>query len=466
MKKYDFNTKSKIIISLGDKLSEELVRKISKIKNEPDWMLQIRLSALKYFFILKQPNFGPDLNFINFDDYKYYSSSSKTVENNWDYVDKEIRDTFNKIGIIEAEKVFLDGSSSQFDSETIYKNISDELMKKKVIFSNIEKAMITHPEIVKNYFGKLVSYTDNKYAALNTAVWSGGTFIYVPDGVVLNKPLQSYFRINQKGLGQFERTLIIAEENANINYIEGCTASINREGNIHAAVVEVFVGKNSLVKYTTIQNWSKNVLNLVTKRARVEENGTMLWIDGNIGSKINMKYPCSILKGDNSKSDYISIAVASNGVQQDTGAKMIHIGNNTKSRIISKSISMKNGKNTFRGLVDIKKSALNSHSYVQCDSLLVDRLSISNAIPREIVNNNTSYIDHEATISTINPDKLEYLLFKGISKDEAEKLLILGFANNFNDELPMEYALEFNYLLKQDIDTRKNDIINYYEQKK
>lgn len=454
--KYGFRTEEKVLKSFDEKLSPNLIKKISALKQDPEWMLDIRLKSLDAFFKIDQPSFGPSLQEVNFDDYSYYSTSTSGVENNWDNIDSNLRNTFNEIGVIDAEKNFLDGASTQFDSETIYKNISEELQEQGVIFSNIENAMKNHLDIVKKYFGKLVNFNDNKYSALNTALWSGGSFIYVPSNVKLKKPLQSYFRINKESLGQFERTLIILEDNAELHYIEGCTAPTYKGNNLHAAVVEVFVGKNSKCRYTTIQNWSKNVINLVTKRAKVAEFGSMSWIDGNIGSYINMKYPCSILVGDYASSDYISVAMASHGVIQDTGAKMIHIGKNTKSRIISKSISMSGGKNTFRGLVDIKKSATDSKSFVQCDSLLIDELSAADAIPVEIIGNSSSSIDHEARIATLNPEEVEYLLIKGISKDKSEELLILGFANEFDSELPMEYAIEFNRLLKENIETKNH----------
>lgn len=452
--KYGFKSNQKSINNFDDKLSVKLIEKISKLKNEPKWMLDTRLKSLKKFLEMPQPNFGPDLHDINFDSYKYYSSSNKDVKDNWDNIESGLRETFEKVGVIEAEKDYLAGSSSQFDSETIYKNMPEELKKLGVIFSNIETGMQTHPELIKKYFGSLISFDDNKYSALNTAVWSGGSFIYIPKGVKIKKPLQSYFRINAESLGQFERTLIILDDNAELHYIEGCTAPIYKKDNIHSAVVEVFVGENSKCRYTTIQNWSKNVINLVTKRAKVSKHGSMSWVDGNIGSLINMKYPCCILEGDYSSGDYISIASASGSVYQDTGAKMIHIGKNTSSRIISKSISMSGGRNVFRGLVKITKNAINSKSFVQCDSLLIDEISSADALPLEMVLNNNSTIDHEATIGTIDPDDLQYLLGKGIKREKCEELLILGFANEFDSELPMEYAIEFNQLLKQDIENR------------
>ncbi len=449
---FGFNDGDNSIIKFEPGLSEEVIRRISKIKNEPEWMLDIRLKAYKTFIKMSNPKFGPSLEEINFDEITYYSSSTKRSEEDWDKVPEEIKKTFEIIGIQEAEAKYLNGVSTQYDSETVYKKISNELKEQGVIFSNIESAIQKYPDIVKKYFGKLVSYSDNKYAALNTAVWSGGSFIYIPDGVKLEKPLQAYFRINGNKTGQFERTLIILESDASLHYVEGCTAPVYDENNLHAAVVEVFVGKNSNCRYTTIQNWSKNVMNLVTKRAIVKENGNMSWIDGNIGSYINMKYPCTILAGENSKSDSISVAIGSGKTIQDVGAKMIHIAPNTRSSIISKSISLNGGDSRYRGFVEIAKDAINSISHIECDTLILDDISRSDTIPTEIINNSESYVDHEAKISTINDDQLFYFMSRGISKEEAEFLIILGFIEPFTKELPMEYAVELNRLIKMDME--------------
>lgn len=447
-----FNDGDNSIIKFEPGLNEETIRKISKIKNEPEWMLNIRLEAYNAFISMSNPNFGPSLDEINFNDITYYSSSTKRSEDDWNNVPEEIKKTFEIIGIQEAEAKYLNGVSTQYDSETVYKNLAEELKGQGVIFSNIETAIHEYPEIVKKHFGKLVHYSDNKYAALNTAVWSGGSFIYIPNGVKLEKPLQAYFRINGNKTGQFERTLIILESNASLHYVEGCTAPIYDENNLHAAVVEVFVGENSNCRYTTIQNWSKNVLNLVTKRAIVKENGNMSWIDGNIGSYINMKYPCTILAGENSKSDSISVAIGSGKTIQDVGAKMIHLAPNTRSSIISKSISLNGGDSRYRGYVEISKDAINSISHIECDTLILDDKSRSDTIPTEIINNSESYIDHEAKISTINDDQLFYFMSRGISKEEAEYLIILGFIEPFTKELPMEYAVELNRLIKMDME--------------
>lgn len=449
---YGFNDGDNTIIKFNKGLNEDIVKKISMIKNEPEWMLEIRLSALRHFLNAENPNFGPDLSWIDFQDITYYSSSSKGIENDWDKIPNEIKDTFNKIGIPEAEAKFLHGVSTQYDSEIVYKKIASELAEQGVIFTNIETAIIEFPELVKKYFGKLVPYTDNKYAALNTAVWSGGSFIYIPKGVTLDKPLQAYFRINGMKTGQFERTLIIVDDESSLHYVEGCTAPIYDENNLHAAVVEVYVGKGSNCRYTTIQNWSKNVINLVTKRAKVEANGNMSWIDGNIGSCLNMKYPASILVGEGATSDSISVAIGSSKTCQDVGAKMIHLAPNTRSSIISKSISLNGGDTRYRGTVHIGKNAIDSISHVECDTLILDEHSRSDTIPKEIIENNFSSVEHEAKVTTINDDQLFYLMSKGISKEQAEFLIILGFIEPFTKELPMEYAIELNRLIKLDME--------------
>lgn len=450
--KYGFSDKEKPVIEFERGLSEEIIKQISQIKNEPDWMLEKRLQAYKKFLELKNPNWGPDLSFIDFNNIVYYTSGSKKMESDWEKVPSYIKNTFDKLGIPEAEAKFLNGMSAQYDSETVYKNLEKELSDKGVIFTNIETATIKYPELVKKYFGKLVPFDDNKYAALNSAVWSGGSFIYVPKNVHLEKPLQAYFRINGLASGQFERTLIIVDEGASLHYVEGCTAPIYSEHNLHAAVVECFVHKGANLKYTTIQNWSKNVLNLVTKRAIVHESGNMSWIDGNIGAGINMKYPSSILAGKYASSDCISIAIASKDVLQDAGAKMIHLAPHTKSRIISKSVSFNGGDTRYRGLVKIDKDAINSHSRVECDTLILDSISRSDTVPLEIIKNKQSFLEHEAKVSNISEEQLFYFMNKGISKEEAEYLIVMGFLEPFSKELPMEYAVELNRLVKLDME--------------
>ncbi len=427
-------------------LSADNIKLISKLKNEDSKVTDFRLKSYEYFKKLDMPKFGPELD-INFDDVLYYSSSSDKINNNWDNVDKNVRNELNSLGVIDSE-CYLDGVGVQYQSEVIYHNMIKELEEKNVIFTSIEDAMKRYPELVFKYFSKIVSPNENKFVALNGACFSGGSFIYIPKNTHLNRPLQSYFRINKRSLGQFERTLIIVDDNSELHYMEGCTARSYSDSNLHAAVVEIYVGKNSKCRYTTIQNWANNVYNLVTKRAVVESNGCMEWIDGNVGSKKNMKYPCCVLKGDYAKGLCISIGVSKNGQYQDTGAKMIHIGKNTTSKIVAKSIAMRGGRSDYRGKVEIKKSASNSVALVKCDTLILDKDSISNTYPVDICSNTTSSLEHEATVSKISMEKLFYLMSRGLEKEEAINLILLGFTDEFKQELPMEYAVELNQLLK------------------
>jgi len=432
-------------------LSEEKVKKISEIKNESDWVLDYRLKGYKSFVEQSLPLFGPEIN-LNFDDVIYYKNNEadKKLENNWNNILKPVVDELDSVGVLESEKHF-GGMGVQYESEVIYHNMIEELEKKNVIFTSIEDAIKRYPDLVKKYFGKIVSFTENKFAALNAAVFSGGSFIYVPKNTVLDRPLQSYFRINSKNMGQFERTLIIVDDNSSLHYVEGCTAPSYSESSLHAAIVEIYVGKNSKCRYSTVQNWATNVYNLVTKRALVDEAGVMEWIDGNIGSKVTMKYPCCVLKGDNSRGTCITISVAKSGQEQDSGARMIHIGKNTKSNIVSKSIAGNGGNATYRGKVEIKKKALNSDAMVKCDSLILDDKSMSDTIPTNIVGNVTSNIEHEATVSKISDDVLFYLMSRGIPEERATELIVLGFIDEFKSELPMEYAVELNQLIKRNL---------------
>ena len=453
--KYSFNDGDINVLKLDNGLSESIIKKISSLKDEDNWLLESRLKAFEIFLDKKNPTWGPNLDFINFDDYTYYVKPSDRMVNNWSDVPEKIRNTFQRLKIPESEAKFLNGVATQYDSEMVYHSLLKELEEKQVIFTDPNTAAKKYPDLFKKYFGKLVPPTDNKYAALNTSVWSGGTFIYVPKNVKIDKPLQSYFRINSKSAGQFERTLIIVDEGAYVHYIEGCTAPVYDKNNLHAAVVEVFVHKNAECRYTTVQNWSDNVLNLVTKRAICYENAKMSWIDGNIGSKINMKYPATILAGDYSLSECISIAVANENVIQDSGAKMIHLGKNTKSKIISKGVSIRNGVNNYRGLVKISPNAINSSSYVECDSLLLNDNSTADAYPTEVLENNASSISHEATITKISNEQIFYLMSKGLSEESAKNLIILGFISDFTTELPLEYAVELNQLIKINIEEIK-----------
>ena len=432
------------------KLTKEIVNEISNIKNEPDFMREFRIRSFEYFEKVDNPSWGPKID-VDFDSINYYKKRTEELTNDWEKISCAIRNEFKDLGVIDAENKYLDGIGAQYDSEVIYHNMIKELENKNVIFMDTDSALKKYPDLFKKYFNNLVKYDENKYTALNGAVWSGGTFIYIPKNTKLDRPLQSYFRINSKNMGQFERTLIIVDDNSELHYIEGCTAPTYTEDALHAAVVEIYVGKNSKCRYTTIQNWSGDVYNLVTKRAIVEENGLMEWIDGNIGSKTNMKYPCCILNGAYARGSCITVAAASNGQIQDTGAKMIHLAPHTKSNIISKSIASGGGNATYRGTVKISKNAKNSVSSVKCDTIILDRESKSDTIPTNIVNNNSSYLEHEATVSKIEEDKLFYLMSRGINEDKAKELIVLGFVNAFREELPMEYAVELNRLLSTTI---------------
>lgn len=446
--KYGFHTDVENIYDTGYGINEEVVRKISAMKQEPEWMLNIRLKAYNEFAKMKWPKFGPDLSKINFDEYIYYIKSSKKTEKSWDDVPDAIKDTFEKLGIPEAERKYFAGVSTQFESEVVYHNTLKELEEKGVIFCDTDTAVKLYPTLVQKYFSKVVPATDNMFAALNTAVWSGGSFIYVPKGVKLEKPLQSYFRINSEQMGQFERTLIIVDDEASVHYVEGCTAPQYSEYSLHAAVVEIFVNKDGYCRYSTVQNWSNNIINLVTKRTLVQAGGHMEWIDGNIGSALNMKYPACILAGEGAKGTTISIAFAGSEQIQDTGAKMIHLAPNTTSQIISKSICRGGGKVNYRGTVRVAPNATNSKSHIECDTIILDKESTSDTIPTNIVENDSSYIEHEATVSKVNEDQLFYLMSRGLTEAQATEMIVMGFIEPFAKELPMEYAVELNQLIK------------------
>lgn len=449
--KYDFKTDAKVLFTTGKGLNEDVVRKISAVKGEPEWMLEYRLKALKAFESMPLPSYGPDLKFLDFPSYTYYTRVAKAEESDWDAVPEAVKETFTRLGIPEAEQKYLAGVTTQYESEVVYHNMLDEVQKKGVVFLSTDQGLKSCPEIFKKYFGSVVPFADNKFAALNGAVWSGGSFIYVPKGVHLEKPLQSYFRINNEKTGQFERTLIVVDEGADVNYVEGCTAPVYSKESLHAAVVEIVVLKGARCRYTTVQNWSTNIVNLVTQRALVEEDGLMEWVDGNIGSYRNMKYPGCILKGDRARGNTISIAVAGKNQFQDNGARMIHVGKDTSSTIISKSIVRGGGTANYRGTVRMLPGAENAHSHVECDTLILDEASQSDTFPKNEIMNGTSYIEHEATVSKINEDQLFYLMSRGLSEKEATEMIVMGFIEPFSRELPMEYAVELNQLLKLDM---------------
>ena len=428
-------------------LNEELIKKISNNKGEPKWMLEFRLKSYAKFLDLENPNFGPKID-IDFNHINYYKKVGESATN-WNNVSCDIRNKFKALGVIDAEEKHLSGVTNQYESEVIYHNGKDELKDKGVIFLSSDDALKNYPDLFKGYFNHLVKYDENKYTALNGALWSGGSFIYIPPFTKLDRPLQSYFRIDSIALGQFERTIIIVDEGAELSYIEGCTAESHSANSLHAGVVEIYVKKRAKCKYSTIQNWSNDVYNLVTKRAIVEEDGLMEWVDGNIGSKVTMKYPSCILKGDRAIGNSISIAYAKDYQELDTGAKMIHIGKNTKSNIVSKSIASTHGTANYRGTTKICESAKNSYAHIKCDTIMLDDDSISDTIPKNIVLNDSSILEHEATVSKISEDQLFYLMSKGLTENKAKELLVMGFIDDFKRELPMEYAVELNRLMQE-----------------
>ncbi|VWX36103.1 MULTISPECIES: Fe-S cluster assembly protein SufB [Exiguobacterium] len=446
--KYGFHDRDISIFRSGRGLTTEVVETISKMKEEPQWMLDFRLKSLKIFNEQAMPAWGGDLSDLRFDDITYYVKPSERAEKSWDEVPEEIKRTFDKLGIPEAEQKYLAGVSAQYESEVVYHNMKTELEDQGIVFKDTDTALKENEDLFREYFGKLIPPTDNKFAALNTAVWSGGSFIYVPKGVKMDTPLQAYFRINSENMGQFERTLIIVDEEASVHYVEGCTAPVYTTNSLHSAVVEIFINKNAYCRYTTIQNWANNVYNLVTKRAICEAGATMEWVDGNIGSKLTMKYPAVILKGEGSRGMTLSIAIAGKGQHQDAGAKMIHLAPNTSSTIVSKSISKHGGKVTYRGIVHFGRKATGARSNIECDTLIMDNQSTSDTIPyNEILNDNIS-LEHEAKVSKVSEEQLFYLMSRGISQEEATEMIVMGFIEPFTKELPMEYAVEMNRLIK------------------
>ena len=448
---YGFNAEDVSIYKTPKGLNEDIVREISQIKGEPEWMLEYRLKSLKHFLERPMPNWGVDLSNMNFDDYTYYVRPSDNKTDKWEEVPEQIKDTFNKLGIPEAEQKFLAGATAQYESEVVYHNMLDEVREKGVIFLDIDSGLKEYPEIFKEYFDTVIPYNDNKFSALNGAVWSGGSFIYVPPGVTLEKPLQSYFRINSERMAQFERTLIIVDEGSDIHYVEGCTAPSYSKDSLHAGVVEIVVKKNAKCRYTTIQNWSKNIYNLVTQRASVDAGGSMEWVDGNIGSLATMKYPTCVLKGEGAKGTCITIAVADDVQIIDSGSKMIHLAPNTSSQIISKSVSRRGGKVNYRGMVRHNPNAVGAKSKVECDTLILDSMSTSDTVPINDVRNNDSTIEHEATVSKVSEEQLFYLMSRGLTKAQATEMIVMGFIEPFSRELPMEYAVELNQLIKLDM---------------
>ena len=434
-------------------LSEDVVRDISAKKSEPQWMLDLRLKGLKLFEKKPMPTFGSDLSGIFFDQIKYFVRSTEKQAATWEDLPDEIKNTYDRLGIPEAEKQRLvSGVAAQYESEVVYHSIREDLEAQGVLFLDTDTALREHEDIFKEYFGTVIPVGDNKFAALNTSVWSGGSFVYIPKGVHVEIPLQAYFRINTENMGQFERTLIIADEGSYVHYVEGCTAPIYSSDSLHSAVVEIIVKKDARVRYTTIQNWSNNVYNLVTKRAVCHEGATMEWIDGNIGSKVTMKYPAVFMMGAHSKGETLSIAFAGEGQHQDAGAKMVHAAPYTSSTIISKSVARGGGRTSYRGLVQVQEGAHHSKSTVKCDALLIDTISRSDTYPYVYVREDDVEMGHEATVSRISDDQLFYLMSRGLGEDEAMAMIVRGFIEPIARELPMEYALELNRLIEMQME--------------
>lgn len=449
--KYGYGWADKDVAGASAKrgLSEEVVRDISAKKSEPEWMLDFRLKALRIFDKKPMPNWGSNLEGIDFDNIKYFVRSSEKQAASWEELPEDIKNTYDKLGIPEAEKQRLvAGVAAQYESEVVYHSIREDLEKQGVIFLDTDTGLKEHPELFQKYFGSVIPSGDNKFSALNSAVWSGGSFIYVPPGVHVDIPLQAYFRINTENMGQFERTLIIVDEDAYVHYVEGCTAPIYSSDSLHSAVVEIIVKKGGRCRYTTIQNWSNNVYNLVTKRAKAEAGATMEWVDGNIGSKVTMKYPAVWMTGEYAKGEVLSIAFAGEGQHQDTGAKMLHLAPHTSSNIISKSVARGGGRASYRGLVQVNKGAYGSKSTVKCDALLVDTISRSDTYPYVDIREDDVTMGHEATVSKVSEDQLFYLMSRGLTEDEAMAMVVRGFVEPIAKELPMEYALELNRLIE------------------
>lgn len=446
--KFGFSSPENYVYKPQKGLNQEVVKKISEMKNEPEWMRDFRLKSYKIFLAKKLPTWGPNLSHIDFNNIYYYIRPTEQQEKSWEDVPADIKKTFDRLGIPQAEREYLSGVKAQYESEVVYGSLLKELSDLGVIFLDTDSALTKYPELFREWFGKIIPSSDNKFSALNSATWSGGSFVYIPKGVQVKRPLQAYFRINAKNMGQFERTLIIADEGSFVSYLEGCTAAMYSEDSLHAAVVEIIVKKNARVRYTTIQNWSGDVYNLVTKRARVEAGGVMEWVDGNIGSRASMKYPSCYLVGEGARGEMLSIAYADEGKHQDTGAKMIHLAPNTSSKIISKSISLNGGRTSYRGLVQIAESAKNAKSKVECDALILDDKSASDTFPVMRIDESSATVEHEATVSKVGQERLFYLMSRGLTKDEAMSLIVNGFIEPIVKELPLEYAVELNRLIE------------------
>ena len=446
--KWDFRDPPTHVFKARKGLDEEIVRLISDKKEEPEWMLDFRLRALKHFEQRPMPTWGGNLDDMNLDEIYFYTKPAESESKDWDDVPEDIKQTFEKLGIPEAEQKFLAGVGAQYESEMVYHSIQEHLAEQGVLFMSIEQGLREHPDLFREHFSKIIPIEDNKFAALNSAVWSGGSFVYIPPGVKVEMPLQAYFRINEPNSGQFERTLIIVDEGAEAHYVEGCTAPMYTSDSFHSGVIEIIVNKNARFRYTTIQNWSKNMYNLVTQRAMVHENATMEWVDANLGSKLTMKYPSCYLIGERAHGEILSLAFASKGQHQDTGGKVIHFAPNTTSKITSKSISKSNGRASYRGLLKVHKGADNSKSTVVCDALLLDDESRSDTYPYIEIDAKNVTIGHEASVSKVGEEQIFYLMSRGLSADDAAGMVVSGFIEPLVKELPMEYAIEMNRLIK------------------
>ena len=450
--KYGFSFPDKSVFKTRKGLNEQIVRDISENKGEPEWMLEFRLRSLEAFNKKPMPNWGADLSEIDFDELFYYARSTEKQERSWEDLPEEIRETYNRLGIPEAEQKFLAGVGAQYDSEVVYHSMKKELEEKGVIFCSPEEAVEKYPDLVQKYFGTIIPYNDNKFAALNSAVWSGGSFVYVPKGVKVDIPLQAYFRINSESFGQFERTLIIAEEDSFVHYVEGCTAPIYTSDSLHSAVVEIIALDGARVRYSTIQNWSSDVYNLVTKRAIAHKNATVEWVDGNLGSKRTMKYPAVILAGEGAHGEVLSIAFGGKGQEQDSGGKITHAASNTSSVITSKSISKDGGTATYRGHIKVNEGLENVRAKVECDALLIDSESITNTYPYMDIQSPDVSIEHEARVSKISEEQLYYLTSRGLDEGEASMMIVNGFLDPLVKQLPMEYAVELNRLIELEME--------------
>lgn len=450
--KYGFHDDVESVYKTEKGLTEEIVREISAKKNEPQWMLDYRLKAFEHFKNRPMPEWGADLSELDFDEYTFYRQASDKPARTWDDVPEKIKETFERLGVPQAERAYLAGAGAQYESEVVYHNMKKQFEDIGIVFMDTDSALQEYPEIFKEYFGTVVPYDDNKLSALNAAAWSGGTFLYVPKNVQVDVPIQMYFRMNEESMGQFERTLIVVDEGASIHYVEGCTAPTFSSSSLHAATVEIIVKKDAYCRYTTIQNWSDNVYNLVTKRATAAENATVEWVDGNIGAKTTMKYPSIFLKGRGAKGTVTTMAMAGKGQIQDTGTKIYHLAPDTSSTIVSKSIAREGGVVNYRGQVYVSADAKNSDSHIECDTILLDGQSKSDTIPYNEIHNSYVNLEHEAKVSKVSEEQLYYLMSRGLTEQQATEMIIVGFVEPISKELPMEYAVELNRLIAYEME--------------